>query len=117
MLFGPTGTDVMRRLGLFLVEEAGLIGERAQRDRKCPGWKRVGRNDCTSNDVSGRVSQEAALFAEAQQHHLHSALEYQTPAAFAARCFQQDFATLCTVEHSNLPEPRFSHWGWYDNRG
>ena len=27
---------VMRMLGLFLIEEAGLIDEQAQRDRKCP---------------------------------------------------------------------------------
>ena len=42
-------------------------------------------------------------------HRRHSALDYETPAAFAARCVQQDFATLSPVEHSKLPEPRFSH--------
>ncbi len=36
-------------------------------------------------------------------HRLHSALEYQTPAAFAASCVQQDFATLSPVEHSPKP--------------
>ena len=33
-------------------------------------------------------------------HRPHSALEYQTPAAFAAGCVHQDFATLSHVEHS-----------------
>ena len=30
----------------------------------------------------------------------HSALDYMTPAAFAARCVQQEFATLTPAEHS-----------------
>jgi putative transposase len=33
-------------------------------------------------------------------HRRHSALDYETPAAYAARCVQQDFATLSPVEHS-----------------
>jgi transposase InsO family protein len=46
----------------------------------------------------------------------HSALEYQTPAAFAASCVQQDFATLSPAEHSQPPLTRFSHSGWYKHR-
>ena len=42
-------------------------------------------------------------------HRRHSALDYETPAAFAARSVQQDFATLSPVEQNVLPEPRFSH--------
>ena len=49
-------------------------------------------------------------------HRPHSALEYQTPAAFAAGCVHQDFATLSPAEHSPLPEPRFSHSPWYKDR-
>jgi transposase InsO family protein len=33
-------------------------------------------------------------------HRRHSALDYMTPAAFAARCVQQAFATLTPAEHS-----------------
>ena len=39
----------------------------------------------------------------------HSALDYETPAAFAARSVQQASATLRPVEQNVLPEPRFSH--------
>jgi len=42
-------------------------------------------------------------------HRRHSALDYETPAAYAARSVQQDFATLRPVEQNVLPEPRFSH--------
>lgn len=42
-------------------------------------------------------------------HRRHSALDYETPAAFAARSVQQDFATLRPVEQNVLPELRFSH--------
>ena len=42
-------------------------------------------------------------------HRRHSALDYETPAAFAARSVQQASATLRPVEQNVLPEPRFSH--------
>ena len=42
-------------------------------------------------------------------HRRHSTLDYETPAAFAARSVPQDFATLRPVEQNVLPEPRFSH--------
>ncbi len=42
-------------------------------------------------------------------HRRHSALDYETPAAFASRSVQQDSATLHPVEQNVLPEPRFSH--------
>ena len=42
-------------------------------------------------------------------HRPHSALEYQTPAAFAAGCVLPGFATLRPPEPSRTIEPRFSH--------
>ncbi len=50
-------------------------------------------------------------------HRPHSALEYQTPAAFAASCVLQEFATLTPAEHSKITSPRFSHSPWYKDRG
>ena len=47
----------------------------------------------------------------------HSALDYQTPAAFAANCVLQDSATLGPSDHSLTIEPGFSHSRWYNNRG
>ncbi|MEO2033715.1 MAG: integrase core domain-containing protein, partial [Planctomycetaceae bacterium] len=47
----------------------------------------------------------------------HSALDYQTPAAFAANCVLQDSATLNPSDHSPTTEPGFSHSGWYNDRG
>jgi hypothetical protein len=44
-----------------------------------------------------------------KHHRRHSALEYQTPAAFAARSVGQDFAMLSPDRQNVLPEPRFSH--------
>ena len=38
-------------------------------------------------------------------HRLHSALDYITPAAFAARCILPDFATQSPPEHSGNTEP------------
>ena len=46
---------------------------------------------------------------DSNHHRRHSALDYETPAAFAARSVPQDFATLSPVEQNTLPEPRFSH--------
>jgi transposase InsO family protein len=42
-------------------------------------------------------------------HRRNSALDYETPATFAARSVRQDFATLRPVEQNVLPEPRFSY--------
>jgi len=42
-------------------------------------------------------------------HRPHSALEYQTPAAYAAGCVLPGFATLRPPEPSRTIEPRFSH--------
>ena len=50
-------------------------------------------------------------------HRPHSALDYRTPAAFAAGCAQQDFATLSPAEHSQTTSTRFSHSEWYKDRG
>jgi transposase InsO family protein len=51
-------------------------------------------------------------------HRPHSALEYQTPAAFAAGCVLPGFATQSPPAHSrNHHEPRFSHSTWYKDRG
>ena len=50
------------------------------------------------------------------QHRPHSALEYQTPAAFAAGCIFPGFATQSPPEHSRNIEPRFSHSPWYKDR-
>jgi transposase InsO family protein len=50
-------------------------------------------------------------------HRRHSALEYQTPAAYAAGCVQQDFAPLSPADHSRSTEPRFSHSPWTKDRG
>ena len=36
-------------------------------------------------------------------HQLHSALDYRTPAAFAADCALPGFATLNSQEHSRFP--------------
>ena len=47
----------------------------------------------------------------------HSALDYQTPAAFVASCVLNDSATLRPSEHSPTTEPGSSHSGWYKNRG
>ena len=42
-------------------------------------------------------------------HRPHRALEYQTPAAYAAGCVLPGFATLRPPEPSRTIEPRFSH--------
>jgi len=47
----------------------------------------------------------------------HSALDYQTPAAFAANCVLQDSATLSPPDHSPTTESGFSHSEWYNYRG
>jgi putative transposase len=44
-----------------------------------------------------------------KHHRPHSALEYQTPAAFAAGCVLPGFATLRPPEPSQTIDPRFSH--------
>ena len=49
-------------------------------------------------------------------HRLHSSLEYQTPAAFAASCVPDQLATLKAMEQSEPSSTRFSHSQWYKNR-
>ena len=43
----------------------------------------------------------------------HSALGYQTPAAFAANCVLEDSATLHPPEHRTTTDPKLSHSEWY----
>ncbi len=43
----------------------------------------------------------------------HSALGYQTPAAFAASCVLEDSATLHPPEHRTTTDPKLSHSEWY----
>ena len=43
----------------------------------------------------------------------HSALGYQTPAAFAATCVLADSATLHPPEHRTTTDLTFSHSEWY----
>ena len=43
----------------------------------------------------------------------HSALGYQTPAAFAANCVLEDSATLHPPEHRTPTDPKLSHSEWY----
>ena len=49
-------------------------------------------------------------------HRMHSALEYQTPAAFAASCVPQALAVLSPVGQSETSSTRFSHSHWYKDR-
>ena len=44
----------------------------------------------------------------------HSALGYQTPAAFAASCVLEDSATLHPPEHRTPTDPKLSHSEWYN---
>jgi len=43
----------------------------------------------------------------------HSALDYQTPAAFAATCVLADSATLHPPEHRTTTDSKLSHSEWY----
>ena len=43
----------------------------------------------------------------------HSALGYQTPAAFAANCVLEDSATLHPPEHRTTTDAKLSHSEWY----
>ena len=43
----------------------------------------------------------------------HSALDYQTPAAFAANCVLKDSATLHPPEHRTTTDLKLSHSEWY----
>ena len=43
----------------------------------------------------------------------HSSLDYQTPAAFAARCSSSVGAYGLTPEEQRPHAPQFSHLGWY----
>ena len=49
-------------------------------------------------------------------HRPHSALDYRTPAAFAAGCVLPGFATLNPPEHSRFHQPGLSHSSWYKHR-
>lgn len=48
------------------------------------------------------------------QERRHSALKYQTPAAFAANCSERNSATLHSDQNSITNEPENSHSEWYN---
>lgn len=61
---------------------------------------------------------------DSNHHRPHRALEYETPAAFAAGCVLPGIAgtfekspALCPPDHSRNKEPRFSHSTWTKDRG
>ena len=50
-------------------------------------------------------------------HRIHSSLDYQTPAAYAARCVLPGSATPQPPEHSRFYQPQSSHSTWCKDWG